>query len=509
MTSPSEGSLMLIDAIEGGEIRVAVLEGGDLDQFQFEVPGRSSLINNIYVGRVVNVEPSLGAAFVDIGADRNGFLHESDVVPGSLDRGVSGDRNEGSRGKQGSIRTLLRKGQAVVVQVTRDAIGKKGPTLTTNLSLPGRYLVVMPYLGRLGVSRKIPDVEERKRLKSLLADLDPPPGLGCIVRTAGLDRTKGELHKDLRYLLNLWAVVSKRIEAAAAPSAIYQESDLVIRAIRDFFTPEITRVLVDSEPVHRKCREFVQAVMPRYRRRVELYSGRRPLFEEFGVEFQIERTYRRRLELPSGGSVVIEPTEALVAVDVNSGKSREQEDLEGTAYRTNLEAIPVLVRQIRLRDLGGLIVIDFIDMQDERHKRSIEREMRAALKKDRARTRISSMTEFGVIEITRQRMRAGAATVHFETCPQCGGTGRVKGMDSRVGQILRQIRGALARDPAAGIEVALHPSVGDALLNRRRRELVALEEEFGRPVGILADARLRLDDCRIREAPPPPAPSEG
>jgi ribonuclease E len=491
---------MLINVLEGEEIRIAVLDRGELDQLHFETPRAASYLNNIYMGRIVNIEPSLGAAFVDFGGERNGFLHESDVVVGAVEPpSTAGSKGAESAEGRRTIRSLVRKGQSVVVQISRDGIGNKGPTLTTNLSIPGRYLVLMPYLGRWGVSRKIPDREERKRLKGLLEDLAPPRELGCIIRTAGVDRTKADLQKDLRYLLNLWNVISKRIENAKTPAPIYQESDIVIRTIRDYFTPEISRIVVDSENVFRKCRDFLKVVMPRYRNRVELFQGKRPLFHEYGVEAQIERTYRRRIELPTGGSVVIEPTEALVAVDVNSGKYREKEDPEETAFRTNIEAIPVIVRQFRLRDLGGLLIIDFIDMQEEKHRRAVEREVRAALKKDRARTKMTRMSEFGIIEITRQRVRAGLGSANFEACPHCGGTGRVKSVGSQILTVLRQMKAVLAQEGLVGIEASLHPSVSDALLNRKRRDLLRLEEELGRRIEIRPDPTLRVDDCKIRE----------
>ncbi len=491
---------MLINVRERDETRVAILENGELDDLLVETAAQVTYLNNIYVGRVVNIEPSIGAAFVDFGGDRNGFLHESDIVSGAVPErgGKGGGKSDGSaRGDRRSIQQLVRKGQNVVVQITKDGIGTKGPTLTTNLSIPGRYLVLMPHLGRFGVSRKIPDREERKRLKSLLGEMNPPENLGVIIRTAGVDRTKSELQKDLRYLLNLWQVIEARIDSAKAPAPIYQESDLIIRTIRDYFTADVTRVLVDSESVARKCKDFVKAVMPRYQNRVELYDGKRPLFHEYRVEPQIEQIYRRRIELPSGGSVVIEPTEALVAVDVNSGKYRDNEDPEETAYRTDLEAIPVIFRQIRLRDLGGLLIIDFIDMEDEKHKRSIEREVRAALKRDRARTKMTRMSEFGIIEITRQRVRPGLATTQFDPCPHCGGAGQIRSIDAQIRSVVRQLRANLAQGRSAGVEVSVHPAVAHELLNAQRKLLVEIEEEFQRTIEVRPSHGAKVGDCTL------------
>ncbi len=496
--------LMLINTKEPEEVRVAILDDRELDDLLFESTAQTSYLNNIYLGRVVNIEPSIGAAFVDFGGDRNGFLHESDIVTGAIEANRQSPKSalvKTPRGERRPIQDLVRKGQSVLVQITKDGIGSKGPTLTTNISIPGRYLVLMPYLGRCGVSRKIPDKDERKRLKSLLGDLEPPADLGVIIRTAGVDRTKTELQKDLRYLLRLWDVISNRIEGGRAPATIYLESDLIIRTIRDYFTGDISRVLVDSDTVARKCTDFLRQVMPRYCNRVEHYSGKHPLFHEYGVEPQIEQIYRRRIDLPSGGSVVIEQTEALVAVDVNSGKYRENEDPEETAYRTDLEAIPVIVRQIRLRDLGGLLIIDFIDMQQEKHRRAVERDLRAALKRDRARAKMTRMSEFGIIEITRQRVRAGLGRANFESCPHCRGAGQIKTVESQVLAALRQIRAVLARDRGGVFDVAMHPQVASVLLNDKRRQLAAIEEEFSKTVRIHGQAGAPVEEFRVTRIP--------
>lgn len=502
--SKSSERLMLINTKEPEEVRVAILDDRELDDLLFESTAQTSYLNNIYLGRVVNIEPSIGAAFVDFGGDRNGFLHESDIVTGAIEANRQSPKSalaKTSRGERRPIQDLVRKGQSVLVQITKDGIGSKGPTLTTNVSIPGRYLVLMPYLGRCGVSRKIPDKDERKRLKTLLGDLEPPADLGVIIRTAGVDRTKSELQKDLRYLLRLWDVISNRIEGGRAPATIYLESDLIIRTIRDYFTGDISRVLVDSEAVARKCTDFLRQVMPRYCNRVEHYSGKHPLFHEYGIEPQIEQIYRRRIDLPSGGSVVIEQTEALVAVDVNSGKYRENEDPEETAYRTDLEAIPVIVRQIRLRDLGGLLIIDFIDMQKEKHKRTVERELRAALKRDRARAKMTRMSEFGIIEITRQRVRAGLGRANFVSCPHCRGAGQIKTVESQVLAALRQIRALLARDRGGAFDVAMHPQVASVLLNDKRRQLAAIEEEFSKTVRIHGQAGAPVEEFRATRVP--------
>ncbi len=505
---------MLINGAESEEIRVAVVEKGVLLEFYFDQASRTSYLGNVYKGRVVNVEPAIGAAFVDFGGDRNGFLHESDIVPGGAlgEEGIATPSASGNgegearasiesarrpRGRR-SVASLVRKGQEVVVQITKDGIGSKGPTLTTNISMPGRYLVLMPRIGRLGVSRRIAAGEERQRLRRLLQDLHPPAGMGYIVRTAGLDRSKAELQKDLRYLLRLWSVIQSRITGLRAPATLYQESDLVTRVIRDVLTPDVDEIVVDTEPAYRKCQDLLAILMPRFQSRVRLYRGRCPLLHEYGVESEIRRTFDKRIELDHGGSILIEQTEALVAIDVNSGKFRDEEDPEETAFKTNLQAIPQIVRQLKLRDLGGVLIIDFIDMQDDRHRRTIERALRAAMKADRARVRIAPMSEFGIIEITRQRVRPGFGRTTVAPCVHCGGTGQTRTAESMAIHVLREIRAALANEDVAEITVTTGPEMAAFLLNAKRREIVSLEDELRRRITVRADRDFRADAYLIQ-----------
>ncbi len=514
---------ILINEADPEERRIAVVENGLLQEIHIDNPSREVHLGNVYKGKVVNIEPSIGAAFVDYGGSRNGFLHASDVLPAYADPNVSledivtgrvesaragytGEIDEagplekkgpgeeqGEEGKSKArtklpINELLRKGQEVVVQITKDGIGAKGSTLTTYISVPGRYLVFMPSLGKCGVSRKIADEKERGRLKKLAQELaQGSGGIGFIVRTAGINRTKKELLKDLDYLKKLWSLLMKRLKTLSAPAPLYEESDLAIKTMRDIFTPDIQEVVVDSEDAYNRILEFLDKLMPRYRSRIVHYKGGEPIFHHFGVEAEIETLFDNRIELKSGISIVIEQTEALVAIDVNSGKFKTESDLEETAYLTNMEAVPEIVRQIRLRDLGGMLVIDFIDMMEEKHRKAVEKHLRECLKGDRARIKVGKISQFGMLEMTRQRVGPGLKRMLFSQCPTCRGTGMVRSASSQGLAVLRRLRATLRRKNVDGVEVTVHPDVADYLLNRKRGALHQLEQETGRFVRIVAE----------------------
>ena len=484
---------MLINVVEPEEARVAVIEDGSLEELYIERTSATSLLGNIYKGRVVSIEPSIQAAFVDFGIDKNGFLHVSDVMPAygklhSADAKLPEKRD---------IQVLLRRGQEVLVQVSKEEIGTKVPTLTTYLSLPGRFMVLMPSISKRGISKKIVDDEERRKLRDLLDDLSPPKGMGYIIRTAGADRSKSELVRDLNYLLNLWKAISKRVRQVTSPAPIYQESDLVVRTIRDTFAADIEEIVVDENGACERARQFFADVMPRYADRVRLYEEREPLFHRFGVEEQIERLYDRRVPLPSGGSIVIDPTEALVAIDVNSGKYKENDNLEETAYKTNLEAAKEACRQLKLRDLGGVICVDFIDMRSEKHRNAIERLVRELLKKDRARTRAARMSRFCILEITRQRVRQSIGKTHYEVCPLCHGTGSVKTVESMGLSLVRQLRARVARRPGERIEVHVHPDVATYIHTKKKDALRSLEEQSGKPVLVKPEKGLSVEQYKF------------
>jgi ribonuclease E len=374
------------------------------------------------------------------------------------------------------IQDIFRRGQEVLVQVIKEGIGTKGPTLSTYISIAGRYLVLMPGLNRIGVSRKIADEEQRRRLREILHELQPPKGLGFIIRTAGLDRTKKELQRDLAYLSRLWQVVVRRIKKLKSPAEIYQESDMITRTIRDTFTSEIDTIWVDEPAAFEHAQEFLQIVMPRYASRIKHYEGSEPLFHKYGIENEISRIQLRHVPLAHGGSIVIDQTEALVAIDVNSGTFRADNNAEETAYQMNLQAAKEIARQLRLRDLGGVIVNDFIDMREEKHRRGVEKAMRDAVKRDRARTKVLKISPFGIIEMTRQRIRPSLKRSVYHDCPHCEGTGQVKTCESMSIDVMRMLQLAAHRENIQRIQVRVAEDVAHYLLNKKRKEIAQLEE---------------------------------
>jgi ribonuclease E len=374
------------------------------------------------------------------------------------------------------IQEIFKRGQEVLVQVIKEGIGTKGPTLSTYISIAGRYLVLMPGLNRVGVSRKIDDEEARRRLRDIFHELQPPKGLGFIIRTAGVDKTKKELQRDLAYLVRLWQVVVRRITKIKAPAEIYQESDMITRTIRDTFSNDIDTIWVDEPNSFEHAQEFLQVVMPRYAPRIKLYGDSEPMFHRYGIEEEIARIQRRKVPLPAGGSIVIDQAEALVAIDVNSGNFRADNNAEETAYRMNLQAAKEIARQLRLRDLGGVIVNDFIDMREEKHRRDVEHALREAVKRDRARTKVLRISQFGIIEMTRQRIRPSLKRSVYQDCPACGGTSQVKTTESMSIDVMRLLQLATHRQQIERVVVRVQEEVARYLLNRKRREITKLEE---------------------------------
>ncbi len=529
---------MLINVSQPEECRIAIVEDGLLEELYIERTGQNNYVGNIYKGVVVNLEPSIQAAFVDFGVGRNGFLHISDVEPqyfrqGGYDpaRPISPDGPHGGDDPAGDddeipsedtprhrsrpgirprvkppIQDILRRGDELLVQVIKEGIGTKGPTLSTYISIPGRYLVLMPALGRIGVSRKIEDEATRRRLRDVMLELNPPKGLGFIVRTAGSDRTKKELSRDLAYLLRLWKVIVRRMKKCAAPVDIYEESDMIIRTIRDIFTAEVDTITIDEPSAYERAREFLQLVMPRYVNRLKLYEGREPLFHRYHLDEEITRIHQRKVPLRSGGSIVIDQTEALVAIDVNSGNFRTDDSAEETAYQINLIAAKEIARQIRLRDLGGVVVNDFIDMRKEKHRRGVERALRDAVKRDRARTKILRTSPFGLIEMTRQRIRPSLKRSVYMDCPACLGSGVVKSPESMAIEVVRMLMLASQNDKIRQITVTIATEVANYINNRKRKELSRLEDEGRLTVQVLGAKgvvpeylELRCQDAEGRE----------
>jgi ribonuclease E len=492
---------MVVNVSAGDECRIAVLENGRLEELFIERENTQSLVGNIYKGRVINVEPSIQAVFVDFGYSRNGFLHISDVQPQYFPNRKGEVEDVGRkipRHSRPPIQECFRRGQSVIVQVTKAGVGTKGPTLTTYLSIPGRFLVMMPGMNRLGVSRKIEDEEARRKMRDLLTELQLPQGMGFILRTAGLDRTKRDLQRDLNYLMRLWKKVAERVKSLPAPAELYRESDLVTRTIRDVYTSDFARLVVDDAETAEKAREFLHIAMPRLKPNVMLYTAREPLFHRFGLEREIEKINMRQVPLPSGGSIVIDATEAMVAIDVNSGKFRSPEDAEETALRINLEAGEEIARQLRLRDLGGLIVCDFIDMRYERNKRAVEKTVREALKKHKERARVLRMSPFGLIEITRQRRGPSIKRNIYFDCPHCKGTGAIKTTASVMLDVMRIVQLAAHREDVYKVTVTVSNEVAYQILNAKRKAINDVEVETGTTVIIRGDASVTSDDISFR-----------
>jgi ribonuclease E len=490
--------VMLINAAQPEESRIAVLDNGMLEEFYVHRSSKEGYLNNVYKGIITNIEPSIQAAFIDFGVGKNGFLHVSDIMPiyalrnptTATRASVNANPANSNRRSDRRIEDMVRKGQEVLVQVTKDGIGNKGPSLTTYISLPGRFVVLMPSVRRSGVSHKIQDEAERKKLRSILRELSPPEGMGYIIRTAGADRTKKDLAQDLQYLLKLWKAVVKRTKEVSAPCPIYQESDLIIRTIRDIFTPEIEEIIVDTEEHYKKARDFMNIIAPRYENRIRIFKDPVPIFERYKMEQEIEKTFQKKIQLSSGGNIVIEPTEALVAIDVNSAKFTEESDLEETAFKTNMEALHEVIRQLKLRDAGGVIIIDFIDMKEENHRKEIERTLKNLLKKDRSRTKIAKMSPFGMIELTRQRVGPSLQKYHYQDCPHCTGTGIIKNTETMTLMTIRKLRVALQDPKAHKVEVRINPRISNILLNEKRRVLVELENEFKKEIVVHGDPSL-------------------
>ena len=415
---------MVVNYVPGEDCRIAILEDGKLEDVFSEHTTKVSRVNNIYVGRVANVEPSIQAAFIDFGTEFNGFLHISDIHPQYFAKGDDKTERVGKKTphrERPPIQDCLKKGQEIIVQVLKEGVGTKGPSLTSYLSIPGRFLVMMPGMDKVGVSRKEEDDDKRKAAKSILNTLDLPDGFGFILRTAGFDRNKTELKRDLAYLNRLWADMEKRRKSGKKPRLLYSESDLLVRSVRDLLSSEMDRVVIDSEAALKRVARFVKIAAPRSHAKLAHYVGSAPIFHAFDIERQVEEIHAREVVLPSGGRLVIDQTEALVAIDVNSGKSRSAKDAETNAYKTNLEAVDAICRQLRLRDLGGLVVNDLIDMRYSSHRKDIENRFRERLKKDRAKTTVAQISEFGLLEMTRQRMRGSMESQHFADCPTCRG----------------------------------------------------------------------------------------
>jgi ribonuclease E len=463
---------IVINVAAPEESRIALLEDGKLEAFDIEALSHVQTRGNIYKGKIQNVEPSLQAAFVDIGLSRNAYLPFDEIHP----------EYYGYEDNRKKIASLLKREQEVVVQVVKEQTPLKGAYVTTYLSIPGRFLVLMPGNPQVGVSRKIQDERERQRLKKILKGFKLPEGIGLIARTVCSKAPKRQIERDWGYLSRLWKSLKKKIQAAKAPGLIYQDRELVTRFLRDYLTSDIDEILVDNRDAFEKIKSFLKIIAPRQVKRLKLYEGDEPIFAKYGVEEQIEQVFRPRVELPSGGYLIIEPTEALVSIDVNSGRHIGEKDLEETALATNLEAAEEAARQLRLRDLGGIVVIDFIDMRSAANRHAVERRMRECLKKDKARTEVGRISRFGLLQLVRQKLKTPVQAVSYVQCPHCKGIGIVKSVESLAVLYLRKLSGLLSkgtgRHGRSCLVLEVTPQVAAYLLNRKRQDLCRLEEDY-------------------------------
>ncbi len=485
---------MLINATQAEELRVAIVEGQTLYDIDIERPSKEQKKSNIYKGRITRLEPSLEAAFVEYGGERHGFLPLKEISRDYFQAGVDHHK--------AGIKELLREGQEVVVQVDKEERGNKGAALTTFISLAGRYMVLMPNSPTAGgVSRRI-EGDDRAALKAAMDVLAIPDEMGVIIRTAGVGRDAEELQWDLDYLLSVWKAIAEAALKKTSPFLIYQESRLIIRALRDYMRADIGEILVDTPEMYEEAKEFVEQVMPQNLRKLKQYIDDTPLFNRFQIESQIENAYERSVRLPSGGSLVIDQTEALTAVDVNSSRATKGGDIEETAFNTNLEAAEEVARQMRLRDLGGLVVIDFIDMASNKHQRDVENKLSQALKHDRARVQLGRISKFGLMEMSRQRLRPSLGESSQLVCPRCDGHGRMRSIESLSLSIIRLAEEHAMKDNTGQVLVQVPVEIANYLLNEKRRALNEIEKRHDAPIVIVADESLHTphyEVTRIRD----------
>ncbi len=515
---------MLINYVPGVECRVAVVRDGRLEELHSERMDAVSHVGNIYVGRVSNVEPAIQAAFIDFGLEENGFLHVTDVhpryFPGEDEETTELVGKKTPRRERPPIQACLKRGQEVIVQVLKEGIGVKGPTLTSYLSVPGRFLVMMPFMDKVGVSRRVEDEEQRREMRAVLDQLDLPDGFGFILRTAGMAETKTSLKRDLAYLQRLWKDMQRRLGQGNKPRLLYAESDLLMRCLRDVLTGDIEEVIVDDPGAIRRAARFLKIVSPRGGPRLLRHVDSTPLFHAFGVERQIHQMHEREVPLPSGGSIVIDEAEALVAIDVNSGRMRDNRDAETTAYKTNCEAVDEICRQLRLRDLGGVIILDLIDMRSKKHQRDIETRLRDNLKRDRAHSKALTISQFGIVEMTRQRMRGSHRSQHFAPCPACHGRGLLQRPASAMGEALRELGWILHQPRVHKAEMVVAARLAGELLSGGRQRLGRLERVTGKQVEVRISESAPLDrvgfyayddrgsDIDLEKIPAPTSPKE-
>lgn len=490
--------------VDHNEKRLVVMDNKKVEEFYIEGQNSVNLVGNIYKGRVDSVLPGIDAAFVSIGLEKNGFLYVSDVEKDASDFDrlldeEAGVYQEKKEGKKQSISAVLKKGDEVLAQIVKEPISTKGARLTTHISIPGRFLVMMPFDNRIGLSKRIEDPKERDRIRKIIEGLKLPPDVGFIVRTAAIGASQKDFFRQTRYLIRLWQHIKYRAKKAKPAQLIYQEHDIILRAARDIFTDEVAKFEIDSRNDFKRVSKFLAQSSPQLRPRLKFYNDRVPIFEKYDIERHIEKIYSRIVHLKSGGYLVFDETESLVAIDVNSGKSVGHRNLEETAYRTNLEAAEEVTRQLKLRDLGGIIIIDFIDMESHGHRKAVFKALENALEKDKAKTKILNISSIGLVEMTRQRARRSIEGKSYQKCPYCNGRGTIKSAATVAADLTRQLARVLSQTRAREVFVSLHPTVASYVLMPEKNMTRALERRFRRRIRIIEDPNQHMEEIRIDE----------
>ncbi|MBF0226899.1 MAG: Rne/Rng family ribonuclease [Desulfobacterales bacterium] len=481
------GSKIIINAVDPDICRLAKIKGNKLEELHTETTAKESIKGNIYKGIITRVEPSLQAVFVDYGANRQGFLEKDQIHSDYFIDSDSGDQ---------SIYNLLKEGQELLVQVIKDPLMKKGAMLTTFLTFPGRYVVLMLGSKNKGISRKIENEDERNRIKETISNIKLPEGFGLIIRTAGLNCARLKLKHDINHLLRLWENIKNKGMNLNAPALIHKERNLAVRSIRDYLTDDVNEIAIDNENIYNEVKDFLHIISPKHAKIVTLYNEPMPILAKYKIEDQIESIFEKKVFLKSGGTLVIEQTEALVAIDVNSGKAKN-DSLEKTAFNTNLEASEEIARQLKLRDLGGLIVIDFIDMREQKNRTRIEKALKSHLKKDKAKVSLSRISKFGLLEVSRQRTRPSLESSNFELCQTCKGKGTVLSCDTIGRSFLRKLNGAILDENVSIVRGSVPPNIGNYLLNIKRKELFELENKYNTKIIIEIDPNMQAGEGKI------------
>jgi ribonuclease E len=481
---------MLVNAVHKEQVRMATVnEKGILVEFNIEMSTREPITGNIFKGKVLKVERGLQAAFVDYGGSKDGFLPLKDVSHEYLTAQTNGPDG----------RPVLKAGQEIIVQAVREAIGNKGALLTSYISLPGRYVVLLPNKPGSGISRKVENEEDRQKIKSIMKQIKIPEDMGFIVRTAGFNRTKQEISRDYQLLMRLWKEICNKVKSISKPSLIYQETDFGVRSLRDYLTPEIDEILVDDRDTFCKMRAYLKAVAPRHLRIIKQYKEKTPIFDSFRLEEQIRVIYQERVDLKSGGHIVINPTEAMITIDVNSGRGSNKRNIEETAFKTNIESSEEIARQLRLRDLGGLIVIDFIDMMDKKHIAEVEKSFKKALSIDKARIQLSRISKFGMLELSRQKKQSTIQEISYTRCPYCKGSGLRPSLEYAALGAFRKIESDAVKGIYSELKIILPHEIANYILNRKRRELFNLESEFDITLNISGSVEVPWDSVEIQQ----------